>query len=171
MTTDQTNRPCPDEEQPQGPGHENARLWLRSIDPDTGNEERQRVNQRIDDALILLAAVAHHTAGIRLQSGCAESDRMRGDESSRQQRLGWIRNDAEMALQCYQDLEHLCHRTPGRGGPAGAEMAKELRKTARTLMSMAQEATQESGEEINLFHLRLAGVRSLPASQPAVAVP
>ena len=171
MTTDQTTRPCPDEEHAQGPGHENARLWLRSIDPDTGTDERRRVNQRTDDALILLAAVAHHTAGIRLQSGCAESDRMRGDESSRQQRLGWIRDDAEMALQCYQDLEHLCHRTPGRGGPAGAEMAKELRKTARTLMSMAQEATQEAGEEIDLFHLRLAGVRTLTEAKGPVPVP
>ena len=171
MTNAQANNPCPAEEQPQGPGHENARLWLRSIDPDISAQERQQVNARIDDALILLAAVAHHTAGIRLQSGCAESDRLRGDESSRHQRLAWIRDDAEMALQCYQDLEHLCHRTPDRGGPAGQDMAKELRKTARTLMSMAQEATQEAGEEIDLFHLRLAGVRTLPEAQQAVPVP
>ena len=166
MTPNGAHRPCPPEEGPNQ-HHENAHLWLHSIDPSLTPEQRLQVNSAVDDALILLASIGYHVAYMKLQSECAEHDRSQRQEASRRQRLGWIRQDADMALQCYYDMTALCYDTPGQGGPAGAELAKELKKAARVLLSLGQQATQDAGEEIDLFTLRVNQVRNLPAGPPA----
>ena len=141
---------------------ENALLWVRSIDTGLTPAEREEINREIDDALILFAALGYHAAHARQQSKLALSDREQGQDESAQERTGWVRTEADAALQNYHDLEKLLYDREDHGGPAGMDLFPEIKKAARELVDVAQEATARTGEEIDLFGMRIHGRRSIP---------
>lgn len=162
----------PESTPPEPPETKNARLWLESVDPDLSPEERLQVNSQITDALTLMAAIGYHVGMIELQADCAVYDQEQGRQETATQRLAWIREAADMALQCFHDMLRLTYETEEEGGPAGKELGPELKKSARLLLSLAQAATARTGQEIDLFSLRIAGHRQIPGNyQPGDAVP
>lgn len=150
------------EERLQEERQRNARLWLQSIDPDLTPEQRLEINDQIDDALVLFAAIGYHVAYVRLQADCANYNRETGRHDDYEKRLQWIREDADQSLQCFHDMLKLIYEKEGSGGPAGDQLGPELKKAARILLQVAQEATASTGREIDLFTLRLNEQRHLP---------
>ena len=144
---------------------EGARRFLSAIDPAVCPQERRDRNRQTANATELLAAIAFDTAMATIDAGLAEYHMTGSQEHDRQDvayRRRQIRECADRALQNFTDLEYLLYETQHRGGPAGRELPKELKKAGRALLECLQTASARAGEEIDLFTLRISGHRQLP---------
>ena len=162
MTTAQTASAAPTPTPAPGRDRDrNARLWLQSIDHDLTSEQRRLINEQIDDPLVLLAAVGYNSAYVFLQSQCAVYDLSQHRGVSAEERISWLRADAEMAVQCHIDLLKLLYETKDHGGPAGNDLFPEIKKASRQLLAMAQNAAASTGQCLNLTRMELDGQRTL----------
>ena len=147
---------------PDTPDIANPKRWLEAIGTEGPPQERGEILSRITDALILLSGVGYHAAYTNLQAGLVEYERQQGREKEAQERTGWIKDDANNALQFYAALETLMYETEDRGGPAGRELFPEIKKAARQLVYMAEDSLKRAGNPINLMGLRIAGQNYIP---------